>query len=175
MNAKIYYTLDGSEPDESATEYTGPFTLAVGNHVVKARCYRNPQNYEPSATAVNVVVVQPEPVAPTFIQQPVNKVAYEGQQVTFGAEATGVPAPMYQWQRDGINLAGQTEPELTIAAARPGDAGTYRLLAWNSAGEVYSQEVTLTVNSSSDPGPGDPGDPGDPDYDYDMYMPLLIR
>jgi hypothetical protein len=164
-NAKIYYTLDGSEPDESDTEYTGPFTLPEGDYAIKARCFRSVLDYEPSDTALSVVVVQSEPVAPTFTQQPVNKVAFEGQQVTFGAEATGMPAPMYQWQRDGINLAGQTEPALTIAAARPGDAGRYRLLAWNSAGEVYSQEVTLTVNSS---------DPGGPSDDYNVYMPLLI-
>ena len=35
-NCKIYYTIDGTEPDENSTEYTQPFEMPVGNHVVKA-------------------------------------------------------------------------------------------------------------------------------------------
>ncbi|MFW5942216.1 MAG: chitobiase/beta-hexosaminidase C-terminal domain-containing protein [Chloroflexota bacterium] len=160
-NARIYYTLDGSEPDEGDTEYSGPFILEEGDHVVKARCFRT--NYEPSATAVSVVMVQPEPVAPSFTLQPAGQTVDEGQEVTFTAEATGVPAPQYQWQRDGIDLAGQTEPELTIAAARPGDAGRYRLVAWNSAGETASVEALLTVRSAGGGG------------SYELYMPMLVR
>lgn len=35
-NCKIYYTIDGSEPNENSIEYTESFEMPVGNHVVKA-------------------------------------------------------------------------------------------------------------------------------------------
>ena len=35
-NGKIYYTLDGSEPDENSSQYTMPIILETGDYVVKA-------------------------------------------------------------------------------------------------------------------------------------------
>lgn len=35
-NGKIYYTLDGSDPDENSTQYTMPIILEAGDYVVKA-------------------------------------------------------------------------------------------------------------------------------------------
>lgn len=163
-NARITYTLDGSEPQASDAEYDGPFALQEGSYVIKARCFRN--NFEPSATALSVLIVEGAATAPDITVQPESQDVEEGATVTFAAQATGSPAPLYQWQRDGINLAGQTEPELTIAAARPGDAGQYRLVARNSGGETISAEVTLTVKGSP-PGPGGDG--------YYNYLPMFTR
>lgn len=42
----IYYTTDGSEPDDTCTEYTGPITTA-GNTLIKAKAYRG-ASYIPS-------------------------------------------------------------------------------------------------------------------------------
>lgn len=44
--ATIYYTLDGSEPDERAHLYTGPVKIA-DNAVIRARAYK--EGFEPSA------------------------------------------------------------------------------------------------------------------------------
>ena len=35
-NCKAYYTIDGADPSEKSTEYTEPFDMPVGNHVIKA-------------------------------------------------------------------------------------------------------------------------------------------
>ncbi len=35
-NCKIFYTLDGTEPNENSIEYTESFDMPVGNHVLKA-------------------------------------------------------------------------------------------------------------------------------------------
>lgn len=160
-NARITYTVDGSEPTENDNEYAAPFTLGAGDHAVKARCFRN--TFQPSATALSVVQVPAQPVAPTISQQPTAQTVSLGETVTFTVAADGDPAPTYQWQRDGVSLAGQTEPELTLAAVRAADAGIYRVIVRNSAGQVFSAEVLLTVT-------------GVPvDDNFENYLPYFVR
>lgn len=38
--ADIYYTIDGSDPDQTDTEYTGAFNLSAGSVTVKAKAYK---------------------------------------------------------------------------------------------------------------------------------------
>ncbi len=56
-SASIYYTLDGSEPTESSTEYTGgAISLGPGTTTVRARAYKS--DSEPSSIAEAVYDVQ---------------------------------------------------------------------------------------------------------------------
>ncbi|MCF8008239.1 MAG: chitobiase/beta-hexosaminidase C-terminal domain-containing protein [Halanaerobiales bacterium] len=41
QGATIYYTTDGTDPDQSSTEYTLPITLSEGTTVIKAKAYKN--------------------------------------------------------------------------------------------------------------------------------------
>jgi uncharacterized repeat protein (TIGR01451 family) len=142
-NGGIYYTTDGSEPTESELEYTEPFTLTAGTYTVKAKCFRN--SFDPSETAVAVLVIDAIPTAPTIITQPVSRTVEAGEAVTFTVEVTGTPDPTYQWFRDSIPLAGEVEPQLVIPAAQDGDAGDYQLEARNSVGTVTSTIAALRV------------------------------
>ncbi len=49
-------------------------------------------------------------------------------------QANGRPAPSYQWQFNGVNLAGQTNATLTLAAVQTNRAGTYSVVVTNQAG-----------------------------------------
>ncbi|MEM7029010.1 MAG: chitobiase/beta-hexosaminidase C-terminal domain-containing protein [Chloroflexota bacterium] len=138
------YTTDGSEPTESSPVYTTPFSLTVGTHTVKAKCFR--ANYLESETAHRVFVIEPSPVAPTFITQPQSQTVNTGQTITFTTVVTGTPYPNLTWRRDGILIAGETEAELVIPAARVSDMGYYEAIASNSAGTVTSTQALLTVN-----------------------------
>lgn len=53
-NAAIYYTLNGTEPDESSTRYTAPFTVATTTEV-RARAYSAGYNESGVATAAYVL------------------------------------------------------------------------------------------------------------------------
>ena len=63
QDAMLYYTLDGSEPNEGSTAYTGPFTVpGSGVYTVKVKAFRT--NFHPSVT----VSAQVEKVATPTIQ-----------------------------------------------------------------------------------------------------------
>ncbi len=149
--ATIRYTTDGSEPTGASSEYTGPLALGVGTHTVKAKCFRN--NFEDSETATEVYLVNEPPVAPQIITHPASKTVDVGMDATFSVEVSGEPDPAIRWQKDGVDMAGETEPELRIADAQPGNAGQYRAIVANSAGEVTSNSATLTVNGTPTPTP----------------------
>ena len=144
IDSTIFYTTDGSEPTQLDAEYNAPFTLGVGIHTIKAKCYKD--NYLESEAAVAVLPVLPTPVAPVILTQPAGQTVDAGTPVTLTVEAAGIPDPDYQWTRDGIPLAGETESELLIPAAALSNAGDYQVIVSNQAGEVTSQLASLVVN-----------------------------
>ena len=102
-----------------------------------------------SATSDNAVltVILPS-VAPAFTTQPLSQFVTAGAAVTFTAAASGSPAPAFQWQKNGANISGATSASYTIASVATGDAGTYSVVATNSAGSATSNNAVLTVNAA---------------------------
>ncbi len=83
---------------------------------------------------------------PVIAVQPTNKSVSVGQSVTFTIVASGTPAPTYQWQRNGVNIAGANGASYTLASPTLNDNGAkFRVIVSNSAGTVTSNEATLTV------------------------------
>jgi endonuclease G len=94
-----------------------------------------------------------ETVPPTITQQPVNVSVVAGNSASFTASATGTPAPAFQWRKAGQAVTGNssaTTATLTIANAQPADAGSYDVVATNSAGTATSSSVSLTVIAGFD-------------------------
>jgi hypothetical protein len=75
--ATIYYTLDGSEPDETSARYQSPL-LFTSSLPLKAKAYK--EGYAPSSTfSINAVqAVFEKPVAATGKKQGINYRYYEG-------------------------------------------------------------------------------------------------
>ncbi len=111
-----------------------------------------------SATATLSVGSTPPPGAttPVFTLQPQSATATAKTTVSFTASATGTPAPTYQWRKDGAAISGATTAKLTLASVNKGSAGTYTVLAANSAGSAVSNPATLTVTNSRAAAPSDP-------------------
>src|SRR6185436_15415662 len=51
----------------------------------------------------------------------------------------------YQWQKNGVNIAGQTGPTFTIGAVTAADAGAYTVIVSNAVNNATSASATLTV------------------------------
>ncbi|MEZ5414237.1 MAG: immunoglobulin domain-containing protein [Opitutaceae bacterium] len=101
-------------------------------------------NYLGSATS-SPATLTVNPLAPSFTTHPVSQQKTVGSSVTFTAAATGQPTPTYQWQKDGVNIAGATGSSYTRTNLTADDAGTYRVIASNSAGNATSNSAVLTV------------------------------
>jgi hypothetical protein len=85
-------------------------------------------------------------VPPAIVTQPTNQTVTVGQTATLSVSATGIPAPTYQWQRNGVNLAGATNATLTFPSVAATDSGSYTVVVSNVVGSATSNAVTLTVN-----------------------------
>ncbi|MGA3142742.1 MAG: CotH kinase family protein [Verrucomicrobiota bacterium] len=156
--ATIYYTTNGADPRVSgggvlsnALVYSSAIALTT-NVTILARAYNashhnltganNPPLSSPwsGLASENFVLV----FAPVITQRSADLWAYVGQSPTFTVQASGSPAPTYQWQFNGTNLIGQTNSQLTLTSLGTNQTGTYSILVTNLAGGTNASFV-LTV------------------------------
>ncbi|MSU63435.1 MAG: hypothetical protein EXS31_13750 [Pedosphaera sp.] len=90
--------------------------------------------------------------APTLLARPSHRRVFEKQAVKLAIEATGVPAPSYQWRRNLIDLEGRTWPVLDLMDLKFSDAGSYSVVVSNPLGSVSTDPIP--ANLSVRPGIG---------------------
>jgi hypothetical protein len=128
-------TLTGVDLDSA-----GSYTLRVSNSTVFAVS-------DPADLTVHTV--------PEITLAPVPNSANPGQTIVFRVEATGFPAPTYQWRKgtedlvDGTDITGATTSELTLANVTDASAGDYVVVVTNAADSIESTPVALTVTDSA--------------------------
>lgn len=92
--------------------------------------------------------------APVITQDPVDLTVAVGESAAFTCQATGVPTPRIQWQRNGTNIPGAIGGSYTLPGTVVGDDGAaFRCVASNVAGSDTSAEATLTVIDGQRPNP----------------------
>ena len=96
--------------------------------------------------------------APTFNTQPVSQTISSGSTVAFHANASGSPAPTYQWYYNGFVLSngngvsGATGATLVINGATGANLGNYYCIVSNSSGTIHSNTASLSVISTANIG-----------------------
>lgn len=101
------------------------------------------------------LLVQEDHTPPSFKKKPDNQTISAGQDVMFSALVVGNPPPEVDWFRDGLAIedkgrfvikegVDRGKFSLTIEQTIMEDAGTYRCVAFNEAGEV-SCNVSLSI------------------------------
>jgi len=87
-------------------------------------------------------------LAPQVGIQPQAQAAMLGGSTTFTVLGAGTPFPVsYQWRKNGVVIAGATDPTYTATNVQPADsANTYDVVLTNGAGSVTS--ATATVNQA---------------------------
>src|SRR6266700_2327574 len=88
-------------------------------------------------------------VAPTVTTPPASQTVTAGQTATFAVVAAGTAPLSYQWQKNGVNIAGATTASYTTPATTSSDNGAqFTAAVSNTAGSVGSNAATLTVNAA---------------------------
>ena len=83
-------------------------------------------------------------MAPLILTPPSAITATVGQSVTFTAKVAAIPAPTYQWSKNGRPIPGAAGPSLQWTTVRKGDAGSYTVSAVNASGRATAT-AALTV------------------------------
>ncbi len=88
--------------------------------------------------------------APTITTQPQSQSVSPGSAVSFSVQATGAGPLSYQWQRDGVNIAGATGSSYTLATTTGADNGAkFRVIITDSLGNAsLSNGATWTPGQS---------------------------
>jgi len=86
--------------------------------------------------------------APTIVNHPVSQAIMETKPATFTVSASGVGLT-YQWQFNNINIPGATAATYTIPNVTNANAGAYRVIVTNTAGNATSNPATLTITPFS--------------------------
>jgi len=106
------------------------------------------------AGAVYRIDYPPNQVAPSITQHPSDLLVVVGESATFSASATGTTPLSYQWQRDGVDIAGASSTSYTIASTTLSDNGaSFRVVVSNAFGMTTSNAATLSVTTNQRPTP----------------------
>ncbi|MCB9852596.1 MAG: immunoglobulin domain-containing protein [Phycisphaerales bacterium] len=87
--------------------------------------------------------------APVITVPPASQTVCEGDPVTFDVTVTGIPAPTYQWMRNGMPIGNANDASLTISSVSIADDGAmYSVEVENECGTATSGAATLTVHTA---------------------------
>ena len=110
------------------TADAGNYSLLVGN-----------PSGSTNATASLLVLVPA-----SITSNPIGRSVPPGLPTTFTGAASGIPAPVYQWQFNGANISGAASASYSINNVGNGSLGFYTLVASNSVNTVTSTVAQLT-------------------------------
>ncbi|MEM7165274.1 MAG: hypothetical protein AAF581_07415, partial [Planctomycetota bacterium] len=96
-----------------------------------------------TSAAAELVVLEP----PTIVTQPMDQSVCAGDSAVFSVVANGTGL-MYQWQRDGVDLPGETASTLTLTNVGVADADLFNVIVTGDCGSsITSDSATLTVGA----------------------------
>ena len=92
----------------------------------------------------------PPATAPSISSQPASRTVTEGQTASFSVTAAGTSPLSYQWQKNGVDIAGATGSSYTTPPVTFSDSGSnFRVTVKNAYGSATSSAATLTVTTGT--------------------------
>jgi len=83
--------------------------------------------------------------SPNITVNPFSRAVRAGTNTLLSTFAVGAQPMHYQWQRNGIDLPGETNPSLLLTLSQLSTAGNYRCIVTNAMGSVTGQVATVSV------------------------------
>jgi hypothetical protein len=134
-------------PGATSTAYSLTATMAQSGYSYRA-VFTNAAGWA-NTNAVTLTVS----TAPLITQPPSNQGVFFGNEVTFTAAASGVPAPSVQWQLStnaGASwspIQGATSPSYSFIAVLGENGYVFRAVFTNDAGSTSTDPATLAVST----------------------------
>ncbi len=92
----------------------------------------------------------PGATAPAVTSHPASRTVSEGQTASFNVTASGTNPLSYQWQKNGVDIAGATASSYTTPPATYAESGSnFRVTVRNAHGSDTSNAATLTVSTGT--------------------------
>jgi len=88
-------------------------------------------------------------IGPNVIIPPQSQTPEEGTSTTISVTADSGTGDTYQWQFNGVAIAGATNATLSIPLVTWPQAGAYSVVVTNETGSVTTQSGTLTINPAT--------------------------
>src|SRR5437667_336716 len=152
--ASVQFLLDGANLGslDTASPYSVSWNTAAAinaSHTLSAIAKDAAGNSTTSA-GVTVTVSNAAATPPNITTPPGKQTVTAGQTASFAVVAAGTAPLSYQWQKNGVSIAGATAASYTTPATTTADSGaTFRVVVTNTAGTVTSSAAALTVNADT--------------------------
>ncbi|NBV85269.1 MAG: hypothetical protein EBS01_03160, partial [Verrucomicrobia bacterium] len=136
-NAPTAFTADTELPTGlSLSRLTGVISGVASEPGTRTVTFRAANDGGSGSASIEITVL---PSAPVFTSQPASLTRLDwGAVTTLSASAVGIPAPSFQWKRDGVALAGATLSTLAVGPIGALGTSRYSVVATNGAGSVES-------------------------------------
>ena len=82
---------------------------------------------------------------PSILTQPASQTLLEGGTISLTVGAAGAKPLHYQWQSNGVNIAGANSTAYSVVGASTNQAGVYRVVVTNALGSITSSNATVTI------------------------------
>jgi hypothetical protein len=146
-------TITGDTLPTGATfnSMTGIFNWTPTNNQVGSNKVSFTATDGKSPTKKSIVITVSTVPLPTITLQPKNQTICSGLPDSFSVTATGTGTLKYQWQKNNVNIPGDTNKTLRFSAVSANDSGSYSCVVSNAGGTTSSDSARLTVNTGSNP------------------------
>lgn len=127
---------------------TATLSLASAFAGAQGSYYAVVQNFAGATTSV-VANLSFDATALNIIVPPKGLTVETGYPASFQVLVSGIPPFAYQWQYNGVPIAGATESTLTIAATTAQDSGSYSVVVTNGYRALTSALAQLTITPAA--------------------------
>ena len=142
-DAELLTLRDDSFSGDEFRTFTLPFAAYAGKTGPLKFILRGDASDNAEIVVANIRITTSE--APVWVTQPSAQAVNSGDAITLTTQAGGRGPLGYQWRKDGAPIAGATAATLTVAGARPADAGSYDVVVTNATAAITSAVAVITV------------------------------